>query len=207
MKLIIFDCDGTLVDSERLCNLALQYQLAEVGIEYKAADLVAKYCGVKFNVILASIASDFSVTFPDSFETEYRLKVSNLFDEQLKENEGVSEMLDSLTVPYCLASSAPRAKIEHALKVTGLEKYFNNKIFSAYEVGSWKPEPDLFLHAAKAMNVDPADCWVIEDSTVGLQAANNANMKCVHYSPELSHASPLASVHIQHMSELLQKIT
>ena len=207
MKLIIFDCDGTLVDSERLCNLALEHQLAEVGIEYKAADLVAKYCGVKFNVILASIAEEFSIIFPDSFETEYRLKVSNLFDKHLKENEGVSEMLASLNVPYCLASSAPRAKIEHALKVTGLTKFFKDKIFSAYEVGAWKPEPGLFLHAAKAMNVDPADCWVVEDSTVGIQAANNANMKCVHYSPDISHSSPLASVHIQHMSELMQTIT
>ena len=91
--------------------------------------------------------------------------------------------------------------------ISDVTKFFKDKIFSAYEVGAWKPEPGLFLHAAKAMNVDPADCWVVEDSTVGIQAANNANMKCVHYSPDLSHSSPLASVHIQHMSELMQTIT
>lgn len=208
MDLIIFDCDGTLVDSEYLGNLALQQQLAEIGLESDAEQLLAVYRGVKLDVTLTSLESKFQTTFPDTFVTEYRLKVRSLFDQHLKANPGVAELLALLTVPFCVASSAPRAKIEHALQVTELAKYFSSEnIFSSYEIDSWKPEPDIFLHAAKSMGFEPEQCCVIEDSPVGLQAANAAKMNCVYYYPE--HASellgknPLASVQIKHMSELM----
>ena len=207
MDLIIFDCDGTLVDSEFLCNLALQQQLAEFGINSDAEELMAMYRGVKLNVTLSCLESEFKMTFPSSFIPDYRLKVRHLFDQQLKANVGVDELLASLTIPFCVASSAPRAKIEHALKVTGLAKYFvSENIFSSYEIDSWKPEPDIFLHAAKTMKFEPAQCCVIEDSLVGLQAANAAKMKSVYYAPELLDKNPFASVQIQHMSELMDSI-
>jgi len=207
MDLIIFDCDGTLVDSEFLCNLALQQQLAEFGINSDAEELMAMYRGVKLNVTLSCLESEFKMTFPSSFIPDYRLKVRYLFDQHLKANVGVDELLASLTIPFCVASSAPRAKIEHALKVTGLAKYFvSENIFSSYEIDSWKPEPDIFLHAAKTMKFEPAQCCVIEDSLVGLQAANAAKMKSVYYAPELLDKNPFASVQIQHMSELMDSI-
>ncbi|MFA0086608.1 HAD family hydrolase [Vibrio sp. 10N.261.51.F12] len=206
MQLIIFDCDGTLVDSERLCNLALERQLAEVGLNYSADYLIEHYRGVKFTEILTSIQSESQLTFPDSFETQYRLKVSDLFDQQLTANDGVAEVLESLTLPFCIASSAPRAKIEHALNVTGLMKYFDNTIFSAHEVGSWKPDPDLFLHAANTMGVEPEACCVVEDSLVGLQATHRAGMTSVYYAPHLEDIEVFGSVHIQHMSQLLKVI-
>jgi len=206
MDLVIFDCDGTLVDSEFLCNLAMQQQLAELGIEASAEQLVAEYRGVKLNVIISSLEAVFSINFPDSFEVEYRKKVAQLFDLHLTPNQGVIELIESLTIPYCIASSAPRMKIEQALRVTGLDKYFKGKIFSAYEVGSWKPDPGLFLHAAETMQVDPANCYVIEDSLVGLQAANAAQMKSVYYAPDEVEQSPLAMLQIQHMSELIGKL-
>ncbi|MGF1749234.1 HAD family hydrolase [Vibrio cionasavignyae] len=206
IQLIIFDCDGTLVDSERLCNLALERQLAEVGVRYSAEQLIANYRGVKFTEILSSIQSECQLTLPDSFETEYRLKVRDLFDQQLTANEGVAEVLKSLTIPVCIGSSAPRAKIEHALNVTGLEKYFDNAIFSAHEVGSWKPEPGLFLHAANTMGVAPEHCCVVEDSLVGLQATHRAGMTSVYYAPHLEEIDVFGSTHIQHMSELLNVI-
>ena len=158
MDLIIFDCDGTLVDSEYLCNLALQQQLAELGIDSDAEELMALYRGVKLNVILTSLESEFDTRFPDSFIPDYRLKVKHLFEQHLKANEGVKDLLASLKVPFCVASSAPRDKIEQALQVTGLAQYFNSNIFSSYEIDSWKPEPGIFLHAAKKMNVEPAQC-------------------------------------------------
>ncbi|MFA0441953.1 HAD family hydrolase [Vibrio sp. 10N.222.51.C12] len=206
MQLIIFDCDGTLVDSERLCNLALERQLAEVGLNYSADYLIDHYRGVKFTEILTSIQSESQLTFPDSFETQYRLKVSDLFDQQLTANDGVAEVLESLTLPFCIASSAPRAKIEHALNVTGLMKYFDNTIFSAHEVGAWKPDPDLFLHAAKTMGVEPEACCVVEDSLVGLQATHRAGMTSVYYAPHQEDIEVFGSVHIQHMSQLLKVI-
>lgn len=147
------------------------------------------------------------MTFPKSFESEYRSKVNELFDKELVANDGVQEVLNSLTIPFCIASSAPRAKIERALYVTGLSKYFANNIFSSYEVGSWKPEPDLFLYAANAMKVKPEHCAVVEDSLLGLKAANQAKMKSIYYTPEATEVSGLADVQIQHMSELLKHIT
>ncbi len=206
MDLIIFDCDGTLVDSEYLCNLALQQQLAELGIDSDAEELMALYRGVKLNVTLTSLESEFDTRFPNSFIPDYRLKVKHLFEQHLKANEGVKDLLASLKIPFCVASSAPREKIEKALQVTGLAQYFNDNIFSSYEIDSWKPEPGIFLHAAKTMNVEPAQCYVVEDSLVGLQAANGAKMKSIYYAPRLEEKHPLASVQIKHMTEVINVI-
>jgi HAD superfamily hydrolase (TIGR01509 family) len=207
MNLVIFDCDGTLVDSELLCNLALEHQLSELGLKCSADELLAKYRGGKLASIISSLENEFSMTFPKSFESEYRSKVNELFDKELVANDGVQEVLNSLTIPFCIASSAPRAKIERALYVTGLSKYFEHNIFSSYEVGSWKPEPDLFLYAANVMKVKPEYCAVVEDSLLGLKAANQAKMKSIYYTPEATEVSGLADVQIQHMSELLKHIT
>ena len=203
MDLIIFDCDGTLVDSEFLCNLALQQQLAELGIDSDAEELMALYRGVKLNVTLTSLASEFDISFPETFISDYRLKVKHLFELHLKANEGVKALLSSLTIPFCVASSAPREKIKQALAVTGLAEFFKDNIFSSYDIDTWKPEPGIFLHAAKKMNADPARCFVVEDSLVGLQAANGAKMKCIYYAPTLDDKHPLASIQIKHMSELM----
>jgi HAD superfamily hydrolase (TIGR01509 family) len=177
-----------------------------LGIEASAEQLVADYRGVKLNVIMSSLETVFSINFPDNFEVEYRKKVAQLFDLHLTPNQGVIELIESLKIPYCIASSAPRMKIEQALQVTGLDKYFEGKIFSAYEVGSWKPDPGLFLHVAETMQVEPANCYVIEDSLVGLQAANAAQMKSVYYAPNEVEQSPLAVLQVQHMSQLIGKL-
>ena len=206
MDLIIFDCDGTLVDSEFLCNLALQQQLAELGIDSDAEQLMSLYRGVKLNVTITSLESEFDTTFPSTFIPDYRLKVRHLFDQHLKANDGVADLLASLTTPFCVASSAPKQKIQQALAVTGLIKYFDNNIFSSYDIDSWKPDPGIFLHAAKTMNVDPARCYVVEDSIVGLQAANGAKIQSIYYAPTLVDKHPLASIQIKHMSELTMLI-
>lgn len=207
MKLVIFDCDGTLVDSEFLCNLALEHQLAEIGVECKAKALLDKFRGCKLACIFASLESEFSISLPASFESEYRCKVSALFDEHLKPNAGVKAVLESLSIPFCIASSAPREKINRALRVTGLESYFSNNIFSSYEVGSWKPEPHLFLHAANEMGFNPEDCCVVEDSLLGLEAATKAKMQAVYYAPKVKEQNHFGAVQIQNMSELVELIT
>ncbi|HHF3087014.1 TPA: HAD family hydrolase [Vibrio alginolyticus] len=207
MKLVIFDCDGTLVDSELLCNLALEHQLAEIGVECSANELLAKYRGGKLAAIFSSLESEFSITLPASFEKGYRDKVGALFDKHLKPNAGVKEVLESLSIPFCIASSAPRDKIKKALSVTGLAEYFEHNIFSSYEVGSWKPEPGLFLHAAKEMGFSPEDCCVVEDSLLGLEAATNAKMKAVYYTPQIKEQNQYGAIQIQSMSELVEIIT
>jgi len=202
MKLIIFDCDGTLVDSEFLCNLAMQQQLAAMGFSVNAQQLTDEYRGVSLSAIMSSLETKLNTVFPPQFETEYRAKVETLFDQHLKPIAGVVELIESLTIPFCIASSGPRKKIQHALAVTGLDKYFKGAIFSAHEVGVWKPDPGLFLHAAKTMQVAPKDCYVVEDSAVGVQAAHRANMRCVYYAPETTEKNPLATLQVRHMSEL-----
>ena len=97
-------------------------------------------------------------------------------------------MLNALQHPCCVASSGPLAKIQQALQVTGLERYFEGRIYSSYEVNSWKPDPGLFLHAAREMRFLPSQCIVVEDSEVGLQAAANAGMIALHYSPNATTA-------------------
>ena len=206
MKLVIFDCDGTLVDSERLGNLALQQQLAQFDIHYGVDELLEKFRGGKLASIIASLEQECRVVFPITFEAEYRAKMNALFDEHLKPNDGVKEMLESLSIPCCIASSAPKAKIDRALEITGLTDYFGDNIFSSYDVGSWKPDPQLFLHAAQQMKSDPKDCCVVEDSVIGLQAAKSAQMKSIYYAPNLSVQHELASVQIRHMSELSNHI-
>jgi len=206
MKLIIFDCDGTLVDSEFLCNLAMQQQLAELGFDVDAQELTETYRGVSLTTIMSRLETTLNTVFPPQFETEYRTKVELLFDQHLKPIAGVVELLESLTIPFCIASSGPRKKIQHALAVTGLTNYFNDAIFSAHEVGSWKPDPGLFLHVANTMQVDPKDCYVVEDSAVGVQAAHRANMHCIYYAPETSEKHPLATLQVRHMSELIGQL-
>ena len=206
MKLVIFDCDGTLVDSERLGNLALQQQLAQFDIHYGVDELLAKFRGGKLASIIVSLEQECRAVFPITFEAEYRAKMTALFDEHLKPNDGVKEMLESLSIPCCIASSAPKAKIDRALEITGLTDYFGDNIFSSYDVGSWKPDPQLFLHAAQQMKSDPKDCCVVEDSVIGLQAAKSAQMKSIYYAPNLSVQHELASVQIRHMSELSNHI-
>lgn len=207
MKLVIFDLDGTLVDSELLCNVALEHQLAESGFTYSATQLLERYRGGKLANIIASLNAELGTSLPVSFEADYREKVNTLFDEQLTANAGVEEVLNTLTVPVCIASSAPREKILRALRVTGLTEYFDvNTLFSAYDIDSWKPEPDLFLHAAKNMRVAPCECVVVEDSMLGLQAAKSADMKRVYYAPEYPEQNTLGATHITHMRQLLDYI-
>ena len=207
MKLVIFDLDGTLVDSELLCNVALEHQLAESGFTYSPTQLLERYRGGKLANIIASLNAELGTCLPVSFEADYREKVNTLFDEQLTANDGVEEVLNTLTIPVCIASSAPREKILRALRVTGLTEYFDaNTIFSAYDIDSWKPEPDLFLHAAQKMEVAPCECVVVEDSMLGLQAAKSADMKRVYYAPEHPEQNTLGATHITHIRQLLDYI-
>jgi HAD superfamily hydrolase (TIGR01509 family) len=113
---------------------------------------------------------------PDSFVPELRARTAEIFRERLQAMEGAAEMLAALRVPCCVASSGPREKIELSLRLTGLLPRFEGRIFSAYEVGHWKPDPRLLLHAAQAMGAAPERCAVVEDSLPGIRAGLAAGM-------------------------------
>jgi HAD superfamily hydrolase (TIGR01509 family) len=181
--LVIFDLDGTLVDSETLCNQAFLDLLPALNETVEA--LVDQFRGKKLSEILSEIERKVSSPLPDGFEQSYRQRVADLFATELRPIEGVPEMLEAIEFPFCIASSGPPEKIIQALTVTGLERYFGERFFSSYIVGSWKPDPGLFLHAAAAMGFGPEYCVVVEDSPVGIEAAASAGMRALHYAPSV----------------------
>lgn len=181
--LVIFDFDGTLVDSEKLCNQAFLDLLPEM--THSTDDLIEKYRGRKLSYIFEDLENEIGRKLPENFECQYRKRVENLFEEKLLPTDGAKDMLERLTYQYCIASSAPREKIVHGLQVSGLASYFPSPemLFSSYEVGNWKPSPGLFLHACVAMGRKPKQCVVIDDSQIGIEAAIAAEMQWLRYDP------------------------
>ncbi|MFZ6760772.1 HAD-IA family hydrolase [Undibacterium sp. Ji50W] len=185
MKLcLIFDCDGTLVDSEELCNLGLQTELLSYGIEEDTATLTRRFRGWKLADICSNLEMQHGLTFNPDFITRYRQTVDKLFESHLQAFPGVVDTLSKLRLPVCVASAAPRGKIKKALSLTGLSEFFEDRIYSSYDIQSWKPEPDLFLYAARQMDFLPHQCIVIEDSEVGIEAAKRAGMPAFWFRPD-----------------------
>jgi HAD superfamily hydrolase (TIGR01509 family) len=180
--LLIFDFDGTLVDSEILCNQAFIDLLPE--LQGSAMDLSFRYRGMKLSLILEDISGRIGRPLSNEFVPQYRGRVAELFESGLRPISGVAKMLSSCGYPRCIASSGSTAKIRHGLRVCGLSEYFGDDIFSSYDINSWKPDPDLFLHAAKEMGFASKDAIVIEDSEVGIRAALAAGMCAVQYVPD-----------------------
>jgi HAD superfamily hydrolase (TIGR01509 family) len=204
IKCVIFDCDGTLVDSELLCNQCLAIKLKELGIIEDAYILVQRYQGAKLATILVDIGRRHQTTIPDSFIHEYRALTASFFDKFLRPTIGVKAALDLIPLPKCVASSGPPEKILQALRVTGLARHFSDRIFSSYVVNSWKPDPALLLYAASQMGFSPSDCAVVDDSLLGIQAAASAGMHSFLFDPDGTNASvdsPLTTI-FQKMSVL-----
>ena len=212
IKGIIFDCDGTLVDSEHLFNRALSLKLADRGICLTADQLVARFRGVKFANVLKALEREYSLTLNDAFVNDYRELVNTFFKKELSACDGVVETLDQIQLPMAVASNGPLTKMQIAMDVTGLSEYFQHHLYSAYDVNSWKPEPDLFLHAANQLELQPSECLVVEDSEVGVDGAIAANMKAVLYDPKgvhgdyyerLSEDSKSSVLRVPHFSGIL----
>lgn len=199
---IIFDLDGTLVDSEGLCNQAFLDLLPQLNDTVES--LIQRYRGQRLASILVDIESRLCQTLPNTFEEHYRQRVAELFSHELKPMPGVLEMLEATNFPKCIASSGPPLKIYQALKVSGLAPYFGGNIFSSYEVGSWKPEPGLFQYAASAMGFMPSQCVVVEDSDVGIEAAEAAGMKAFQYVPNSETVSYQGGTPFDDMLQLPQ---
>ena len=187
VECIIFDCDGTLVDSEYHCNLGLEMMLRPYKVKSSASALMAKYRGEKLANILHSIEEEHNIVLEEHFVAEYRALVNTLFEKELNPCDGVIEFLNQNTIRSCVASSGPTKKINKALEITDLKKYFGENIFSSYEINSWKPEPDIFFYAAKKMGIPPNRCLVVEDSMKGITAALAARMKTVLFDPTNLH--------------------
>jgi HAD superfamily hydrolase (TIGR01509 family) len=184
IECVIFDCDGTLVDSELLCNLGLEIQLQELGIKADIQSMVNRFRGWKLANIVDALSIEYSLELDETFITSYRQAIADLFDSQLQPIPNIAQTLANIPQPKCVASNAPLEKIKQAVKVTNLEHFFNDNLFSSYAIQSWKPEPDLFLHAAKMMKIEPKNCVVVEDSVLGIEAAKRAGMQSFFYQPQ-----------------------
>jgi HAD superfamily hydrolase (TIGR01509 family) len=181
-QLIIFDCDGVLVDSEMLSARVLNQQLSEIGIELTFDDFKTMFLGRSFVSAKQRLFAATGKLLPDSFQTEYFVKLNQLFATDLQPMPGVHSLLDALDIDHCVASSSVPPRLDFAIKKCGLEKYFGPRVYSAVLVENAKPAPDLFLYAAQQHNVEPRHCLVIEDSEMGVRAAKAAGMAIWHFA-------------------------
>ncbi|MEW2416543.1 HAD family hydrolase [Streptomyces sp. NPDC046866] len=192
IELVIFDCDGVLVDSERIAARVQVALGAELGWPLTEDEVVDRFIGRSHAAIREQIAArlgeDTAAVWAERFEELHREAV----DAGLAPVEGLPEALDGLGLPTCVASSGSHDKMRHTLGRTGLHARFAGRIFSATEVPRGKPAPDLFLYAARQMGVDPAACAVVEDSRPGVEAARAAGMRAFGYAGGLTPAERLA---------------
>ncbi len=170
-KCVIFDCDGVLVDSEPIGNQILVDMANDLGAEIDLGFAMSHFKGSHFKECVKIISVLVKQSIPETFENEYRTRSLEEFEKHLKPIEGVTQVIEQLQLPFCVASSGMESKMRFNLNVVGLLPYFENKMFSCYTIQKFKPEPDVFLWAAKTMGFQPQECIVIEDSILGVQAA------------------------------------
>lgn len=176
-ELIIFDCDGVLIDSEVISARQLIEELKGYGVEMDMAFVSRHFLGRSYPVVLKEVRDRWGVALPDHFEADYRARLLAAFESDLKVMPGVVDTIKALRLPYCLATSSSPERMRKSLEITGLSHLFANRAFTASEVARGKPAPDLFLYAAARMGVAPDACVVIEDSLNGVRAGLAAQMK------------------------------
>ena len=184
--LVIFDCDGVLVDSEAISGEVLIEGLAEIGVAVDFAHVRRHFIGRSFPSVAASLREG-GHALPEGFEARYRARVLAAFETRLRPTPGIAALLARLRVPACVATSSSPPRLARTLALAGLTQAFGPRAYTASEVARGKPAPDLFLHAAASMGAAPGDCLVIEDSAPGLEAAAAAGMRSILYAGGSHH--------------------
>lgn len=181
-QLVIFDCDGVLVDSERITNTVFAEMLNELGLAVTLADMFEQFVGLSMAQCLERVAQMLGRPAPSDFEAAYRVRTRVALQHRLLPVAGIEAALDAISLPYCVASSGDHDKMRTTLGITGLWARFEGKLFSVTEVANPKPAPDVFLHAAQRFSVAPARCVVIEDTPTGVAAGVAAGMTVFGYA-------------------------
>ena len=192
LPLLIFDCDGVLIDSEVIGCRAEAACLADAGIAISADEIIDRYVGIAMATMLADLQSRLGravPALPPDFADIMHRAVAAAFETELLPMPGIVELLGALPHRRCVASGSAPERLRQTLSLTGLWDSFDPHIFSATQVARGKPAPDLFLFAAGQMGVAAADCMVIEDSVPGVQAAVAAGMRVVGFTGG-SHCRP-----------------
>jgi HAD superfamily hydrolase (TIGR01509 family) len=174
--LVIFDCDGVLVDSESIALGQVRDALGRAGLKLTHAEAVDRFLGLSIDSIIQKAEAELSAALPGAFRDDLSHAILASFAVELKGVEGVRQAVEALNCKACVASSSSLDRIRLSLSVAGYAALFEPHIFSATMASRGKPHPDLFLHAARAMETPPERCLVIEDSTPGVTAAVSAGM-------------------------------
>lgn len=181
-KCIIFDCDGVLIDSESIAIQVLVDMANDLGANMSFEESLIGLKGKALNLCLDIISKRIDEPLPIHFEQDYRINTFEAFRKDIQPIKGIKDVLQNLDVPFCVASSGPENKIRLNLEITGLLPFFEGNIFSCYAIQKWKPEPDIFLWAAKTMGFKPSECLVIEDSVSGVVAAKTGGFDVFGYT-------------------------
>jgi D-ribulokinase len=189
-ELVIFDCDGVLVDSELIALGVMRRRLSEAGLRLTDQETRERFLGRRLDSAMLRIETELGAPLPEAFSVDFSREILLAFERELKGVEGVRQAIEGLSAHVCVASSSGHDRLRHSLRLAGYETMFAPNIFSATEVAEGKPSPDLFLHAARAMGVKPKDCLVIEDSVAGVVAGRAAGMAVFGFVGA-SHFSPL----------------
>jgi HAD superfamily hydrolase (TIGR01509 family) len=183
-ELVIFDCDGVLVDSDRIA-LRIQAELiTTLGIPMTYEDCVRDFLGLGMPATLRILEERLGWPLPEGWVDDLDAAVRDAFRAELRPVPGVIDALDAIELPTCIASSGSQEKMRLTLGLTGLAERFAGRVFSAEEVERGKPEPDLFLHAAARMGAAPEGCVVVEDSPFGVTGARRAGMVALGYASD-----------------------
>jgi len=201
LELVIFDCDGVLVDSEPIACAVLAESLGEIGLQTSAEDCMRDYVGRWWPDSVAMIEAQLGAPLPAGFAAQYRRRQFAALAAAVEPVPGVVEALERIPVGTCVASNGPPEKMEVTLGRAGLLERFQGKVFSAAAVARGKPAPDLFLHAATRMGCDPSACLVVEDSPLGIEAAAAAGMRALGFSGERDPA-PLRAAGAETFAEM-----
>ncbi|MDP2083317.1 MAG: HAD family hydrolase [Pseudotabrizicola sp.] len=176
-SLVIFDCDGVLIDSEIISARMLIEALATRGVIIDLPYVARHFLGRSYPVVMQQIRNEFGLDLPASFEDDYRDRLLEGFRAGLQIMPHVDEVIAQLAIPCCVATSSSPRRVEFSLRLVGLWDRLGDRVFTASQVAHGKPAPDLFLFAAQQMGFAPKDCLVIEDSLTGVAAAHAAGME------------------------------
>lgn len=179
--LIIFDCDGVLIDSEHIAAKLEAKAANSLGHPITEDEILEQFVGKPSRFIWEKVSKELGAPLPDGFLERHKKELEDAFSRELLPIRGVKDVIEKCAFQKCVASSTEKSKLIQNLKTTGLLGAFGQNVFSASQVERAKPFPDLFLFAAKTMGFEPKDCLVIEDSVAGVCAARAANMEVIGF--------------------------
>lgn len=211
--LVIFDCDGVLIDSERILNDVYRECLHEIGLELSLEEVIHRFKGRSTQDCLTIVEQMLGRSVPEQQLNDKYEEISvRRFKEEIRPIPGIKEALEKLTLRRCVASSSSHDHIRLGLELSQLLPYFTEGIFSASDVSRGKPAPDLFLHAASEMGVAPQECVVIEDSPAGVEGAVAAGMTVLGFvdltpEPELRAAGAQTFDNMVELPQLIDRLS